>query len=138
MIYKLVYVFMQMKWIVFLTSAFGTGVTGGLIYMQKARISPDAAFSVTDWTAYVIFIVVIGGIGTVEGPIIGVLVFFALQSMLADFGSWYLMTLGVLAILIMLVAPRGLWGLFTERTGIHFFPIRRILRGGKLKPSSEE
>ena len=128
----------QMKWIVFLTSAFGTGVTGGLIYMQKARISPDAAFSVTDWTAYVIFIVVIGGIGTVEGPIIGVLVFFALQSMLADFGSWYLMTLGVLAILIMLVAPRGLWGLFTERTGIHFFPIRRILRGGKLKPSSEE
>ena len=97
-----------------------------------------AAFSVTDWTAYVIFIVVIGGIGTVEGPIIGVLVFFALQSMLADFGSWYLMTLGVLAILIMLVAPRGLWGLFTERTGIHFFPIRRILRGGKLKPSSEE
>ena len=128
----------QMKWIVFLTSAFGTGVTGGLIYMQKARISPDAAFSVTDWTAYVIFIVVIGGIGTVEGPIIGVLVFFALQSMLADFGSWYLMTLGVLAILIMLVAPRGLWGLFTKRTGIHFFPIRRILRGGKLKPSSEE
>ena len=128
----------QMNWIVFLTSAFGTGVTGGLIYMQKARISPDAAFSVTDWTAYVIFIVVIGGIGTVEGPIIGVLVFFALQSMLADFGSWYLMTLGVLAILIMLVAPRGLWGLFTERTGIHFFPIRRILRGGKLKPSSEE
>lgn len=128
----------RMKWIVFLTSAFGTGVAGGLIYMQKARISPDAAFSVTDWTAYVIFIVVIGGIGTIEGPIIGVLIFFALQSMLADFGSWYLMTLGVLAILIMLVAPRGLWGLFTQRTGIHLFPIRRILKGGRLSSSSEE
>ncbi len=51
----------RMKWFVFLTSAFGTGVAGGIIYMQKARISPDAAFSVTDWTAYVIFIVVIGG-----------------------------------------------------------------------------
>jgi ABC-type branched-subunit amino acid transport system permease subunit len=76
---------------------------------KKARISPDAAFSVTDWTAYVIFIVVIGGIGTIEGPIIGVLVFFALQSLLADFGSWYLLTLGILAIVIMLVAPRGLW-----------------------------
>lgn len=128
----------RMKWIVFLTSAFGTGVAGGLIYMQKARISPDAAFSVTDWTAYVIFIVVIGGIGTIEGPIIGVLIFFALQSMLADFGSWYLMTLGVLAIIIMLVAPRGLWGLFTERTGIHLFPTRRILKGGRLSSSSEE
>ncbi|WGI23291.1 branched-chain amino acid ABC transporter permease [Amylibacter sp. IMCC11727] len=127
----------RMKWIVFLTSAFGTGVAGGLIYMQKARISPDAAFSVTDWTAYVIFIVVIGGIGTIEGPIIGVLIFFALQSMLADFGSWYLLTLGVLAILIMLVAPRGLWGLFSERTGIQLFPIRRTLVGGKT-PSTKE
>ena len=127
----------RMKWIVFLTSAFGTGLAGGLIYMQKARISPDAAFSVTDWTAYVIFIVVIGGIGTIEGPIIGVLVFFALQSVLADFGSWYLMTLGVLAIVIMLVAPRGLWDLLSERTGLHLFPIRRRLSGGKLTSSEE-
>lgn len=122
----------RMKWIVFLTSAFGTGIAGALIYMQKARISPDAAFSVNDWTAYVIFIVVIGGIGTIEGPILGVLVFFVLQSLLADFGSWYLMTLGVLAIVVMLVAPRGLWGLLSERTGLQLFPIRRTLRGGKL------
>ena len=122
----------RMKWFVFLTSAFGTGIAGGLIYMQKARISPDAAFSVTDWTAYVIFIVVIGGIGTIEGPIIGVIVFFLMQSLLADFGSWYLMTLGMLAIVIMLVAPRGLWGLISERTGLQFFPIRRRLTGGQL------
>ncbi|NVO56962.1 branched-chain amino acid ABC transporter permease [Rhodobacteraceae bacterium B1Z28] len=127
----------RMKWIVFLTSAFGTGLAGGLIYMQKARISPDAAFSVTDWTAYVIFIVVIGGIGTIEGPIIGVLVFFALQTLLADFGSWYLMTLGVLAVVVMLVAPRGLWGLLSEQTGLHLFPIRRRLTGGKLASSEE-
>ncbi|WP_298837337.1 branched-chain amino acid ABC transporter permease [uncultured Roseobacter sp.] len=127
----------RMKWIVFLTSALGTGLAGGLIYMQKARISPDAAFSVTDWTAYVIFIVVIGGIGTIEGPIIGVLVFFALQSLLADFGSWYLMSLGVLAIVVMLVAPRGLWGLLSGRTGLHLFPIRRRLSGGQLTQAEE-
>ncbi|WP_375230436.1 branched-chain amino acid ABC transporter permease [Roseobacter sp. S98] len=127
----------RMKWIVFLTSAFGTGLAGGLIYMQKARISPDAAFSVTDWTAYVIFIVVIGGIGTIEGPIIGVLVFFALQSLLADFGSWYLMSLGVLAIVIMLIAPRGLWGLISERTELDLFPIRRRLTGGKLTQAED-
>lgn len=100
--------------------------------MQKARISPDAAFSVTDWTAYVIFIVVIGGIGTIEGPILGVLIFFALQSLLADFGSWYLLSLGVLAIAIMLIAPRGIWGLISERTGLQLFPIRRRLKGGQL------
>ncbi len=122
----------RMKWFVFLTSAFGTGIAGGIIYLQKARISPDAAFSVTDWTAYVIFIVVIGGIGTIEGPIIGVLVFFLLQSMLSDYGSWYLMILGLIGISIMLFAPRGLWGLISERTGLQFFPIRRRLTGGNL------
>ncbi|MCO6410361.1 branched-chain amino acid ABC transporter permease [Hoeflea alexandrii] len=136
----------RMKWTVFLVSAFGTGLAGGLIYMQKARISPDAAFSLQDWTAYVIFIVVIGGIGTIEGPILGVLVFFILQSLLADFGSWYLMALGVIGITIMLFAPRGLWGLFSDRTGIELFPVRRRLTGGRLTgghvtdtlPSSKE
>lgn len=126
-----------MKWVVFLVAAFGTGIAGGLIYLQKGRISPDAAFAVTDWTAYVIFIVVIGGIGTIEGPIIGVLVFFLLQSFFADFGAWYLMALGLIGIVIMLFAPRGLWGLFSDRTGIQLFPIRRRLAGGKLKKATQ-
>ena len=122
----------RMKWFVFLTSAFGTGLAGGLIYLQRARISPDAAFSLTDWTAYVIFIVVIGGLGTIEGPILGVLVFFVLQSLLADYGSWYLMVLGLIGIAVMLFAPRGLWGLISERTGLQLFPVRRRLVGGGL------
>ena len=115
------------KWFVYLVSAFGTGLAGGLIYLQKARISPDAGFSVLDWTAYVIFIVVIGGIGTIEGPILGVLIFFVLQALLADYGSWYLMALGLIGIAVMLFAPRGLWGLFTDKTGIELFPTRRRL-----------
>ena len=122
----------RLQWLVFLTSAFGTGLAGGLIYLQKARISPDAAFSVTDWTAYVIFIVVIGGIGTIEGPILGVLIFFLLQNLLADFGSWYLMVLGLIGIGVMLFAPRGLWGLISEKTGLQLFPVRRRLVGGAL------
>jgi branched-chain amino acid transport system permease protein len=122
----------RMKWLVFLTAALGTGLAGGLIYLQKARISPDAAFSVTDWTAYVIFIVVIGGIGTIEGPILGVLVFFVLQNLLADYGSWYLMILGLIGIAVMLFAPRGLWGLISEQTGLQLFPVRRRLVGGRL------
>jgi len=128
----------RMKWFVFLTSAFGTGLAGALIYVQKARISPDAAFSVTDWTAYVLFIVIIGGIGTIEGPIIGVIVFFLLQSLLADYGSWYLFTLGIIGIVVMLFAPRGLWGLITDKTGIQLFPVRRRLTGGKLDTSKRK
>ena len=122
----------RMQWLVFLTAAFGTGLAGGLIYLQKARISPDAAFSVTDWTAYVIFIVVIGGIGTIEGPILGVLVFFVLQNFFADYGATYLIVLGLIGIGVMLFAPRGLWGVFSEKTGIQLFPVRRRLVGGQL------
>jgi branched-chain amino acid transport system permease protein len=105
--------------------AAGTGMTGALIYLQKARISPDAAFSVLDWTAYVIFIVVIGGIGTLEGPVIGVLVFYLMQTYLAGFGSWYLILLGALAIATMLFAPEGIWGHFSHRFGVVAFPVRR-------------
>ncbi len=123
----------RLKTIVYLSTAFITGLAGALIYVQKARISPDAAFSVLDWTAYVIFIVVIGGIGTIEGPIIGVLVFFALQNSLSGYGSWYLLVLGLLGIIIMLFAPRGLWGVFTDRTGIELFPIRRRLSDGSTE-----
>lgn len=115
------------KWAVFLAAATMTGLAGALIYMQTARISPDAAFSVTNWTAYVIFIAVIGGIGRLEGPILGVLVFWGLQTAFADYGSVYLLALGLLAIGTMLLAPRGLWGLVSDRTGLALFPVQRRL-----------
>jgi branched-chain amino acid transport system permease protein len=123
----------RLKWAVFLIAAAATGLTGALIFLQTARISPDAAFAVTDWTAFVIFIVVIGGIGTIEGPILGVLVFFVLRSALADYGSWYLMTIGLIAIVVMLFAPKGLWGLISARSGLHLFPVRRKLVGSKIE-----
>jgi branched-chain amino acid transport system permease protein len=113
---------------IYVFAAAGTGMVGALIYLQKARISPDAAFSVLDWTAYVIFIVVIGGIGTLEGPIIGVVVFYLMQTYLAGYGSWYLILLGALAIATMLFAPKGIWGHFSQRFGVVLFPVqRRIL-----------
>ena len=115
------------KLAVYVAAAAMTGMIGALIYLQKARISPDAAFSVLDWTAYVIFIVVIGGIGTMEGPVIGAVIFYLLQRYLADFGAWYLILLGTLAIAVMLFAPRGLWGFVTERFGVTLFPTRRRL-----------
>lgn len=112
---------------IYVVSAFGTGVAGALIYFQKARVSPDSAFSVMDWTAFVVFIVVIGGIGTIEGPILGVLVFFLLQNYFADYGTWYLMALGIIATGVMLVAPQGLWGLVQAKYGIRLFPVQRRL-----------
>lgn len=115
------------KLLVYVITAAGTGMVGALIYFHKARISPDAAFSVVDWTALVIFTVVIGGIGTIEGPIIGVIILALTQSHLAAFGTIYLILLGGLAITVMLFAPKGLWGFVSERFGVSLFPIRRTL-----------
>ena len=115
------------KLIVYLIAAFGTGVTGALIYLNLLRISPDAAFSIS-WTAYTIFIVVIGGLGTLEGPIVGTLLFFFLREALSDHGAWYMILLGALAIVAMLRFPQGLWGLVAERWGLDVFPVRRRVR----------
>lgn len=114
----------KLKAMVFLLTAFGTGLCGALAFIQITRVTPDAAFSVIDWTAYVIFITVIGGIGTLPGPIVGVIIFYLLQRMLADYGTIYLIVLGLLGIVVMLFARRGLWGLFTDRTGLDLFPLR--------------
>ena len=113
----------RVKYGVYVFVAAMTAMIGALISLQKLRISPDAAFSVNDWTAFVIFIVVIGGIGTIEGPIIGTLIYFLLREFLADFGSIYLMLLGALAIVIMLVAPKGVWGYVAGRFGWSLFPV---------------
>lgn len=113
------------KLVVYVLTAVGTATFGALIFLQKLRVSPDTAFSVNDWTAFVIFITVIGGIGRVEGPIVGTIVFFALRQSIADLGSIYLLILGALAIAVMLVAPRGLWGLVADRFGWQLFPLAR-------------
>ena len=115
------------KFLVYVLTALATAMLGALIFLQKLRISPDAAFSVNDWTAFVIFITVIGGIGRIEGPIIGTLVFFALRQALADLGTIYLMMLGLVAIVTMLLAPKGIWGMVAARFGWQLFPLERTV-----------
>jgi branched-chain amino acid transport system permease protein len=117
------------KFIVYLVTGGLTTLVGALIFLQKLRISPDAAFSSNDWTAFVIFIVVIGGIGTIEGPIIGTLIYFALRETLADLGTIYLIALGFVAIIVMLKTPSGVWGLIRGKRGAELYPLSRRVRG---------
>lgn len=121
------------KFIVYVVTSALTAMIGALIFLQKLRISPDAAFSVNDWTAFVIFIVVIGGIGTIEGPIIGTLIFFALRETLADLGTIYLMVLGVVAIVVMLKFPKGVWGFIRQRFDLQLFPLAYRVSGADKK-----
>ncbi len=122
----------RIKYVVYVAVAFGTAMVGALIFLQKIRISPDTAFSVNDWTAFVIFITVIGGIGRIEGPIVGTVVFFLLRQTLADLGAIYLLILGAVAIVVMLKAPKGIWGLIADRFGWQVFPLeRRLVMGDR-------
>jgi len=118
----------RVKLAIYILVAAITGITGALLFLQKLRISPDAAFSVNDWTAFVIFMTVIGGIGRIEGPIVGTIIFFVLRGLLADLGAAYLIILGGVAVVTMLFAPRGLWGTLADRTGLQLFPVQRRLR----------
>ena len=115
------------KFIIYIVTAACTGVIGGLIFLQKLRISPEAGFSINDWTVVVIFMVVIGGIGTLEGPFIGMLIYIVLRELLADYGTIYLMLMGAIAIAVMLKAPSGIWGWVVHRYDIQLFPVGRRL-----------
>jgi branched-chain amino acid transport system permease protein len=109
----------------FLWTAPFLGLAGAVITLQKLRISPPASFSIIDWTVYVIFIVVIGGIGSFEGPIIGTVVFFLIREYLSEIGVWHFILLGMLSIAIVLVEPRGLWGLIRRFLPTDLIPTSR-------------
>jgi branched-chain amino acid transport system permease protein len=78
----------------------------------------------------------IGGLGTLEGPIIGTLIFFLLNKFLSDFGTWYLVGLGALAIVVTMFFPQGIWGYVSRRFGWQLFPVARHVVFLDRAPSS--
>lgn len=120
----------QAKRIIYFISAAGSGAAGGVLLMTQLGVQPNAIFSV-QWSAYMIFIVIIGGIGYLEGPIVGTIVFFVLQETLADYGTWYLVILGLIAMAGAIWLPRGLWGTLSSRTGFRLFPVGYHVGGRK-------
>lgn len=114
------------KRIVYVGASAGAGLAGALIAMNTLRVTPEAVFSV-NYTAFMIFMVVIGGIGTIEGPILGAVVFYLLQDRLSQLGSWYLVIVGAIAIAVVLLAPKGLWGVLSRGGRLRLFPVGYII-----------
>ena len=110
------------RMLVFVVAGIGCGAAGGLLAASQLVVQPSAVFSV-EWTAKAAFAVVIGGIGTIEGPIIGTIVYIVLQQQLASYGTWYFIVLGLVAIFVVIVLRRGLWGEADERLHIRLFPV---------------
>ena len=119
----------QSKRFVFVVAAMGNGLAGAMIAANTLRVQPESIFSV-NYTVFMIFIVLIGGLGTIEGPILGALTFFLLQQWLSDYGAWYLAVLGLVAILVTLFLPRGLWGVVSIGGRIRLFPVGYRLDSG--------
>ena len=117
------------KRVVYLAAALGGGAAGGLLAISQLNVQPNNVYGV-QWSAYMIFIVLIGGIGTLEGPIVGTIVFFVLQQTLADQGVWYLIILGSVAVVMAVWVRRGLWGLLDLR-GFRLFPVGYRVLGDK-------
>lgn len=122
------------KRIVYLVAAAGAGGAGGVLLTFNLGVQPDALFSV-QWSAYMIFIVVIGGIGRMEGPIVGAVIFWALQYFLSPFGAWYLIVLGLVAMVAAIWLPRGVWGFIADRTRFRFFPTGYVVDGLVEQPA---
>jgi branched-chain amino acid transport system permease protein len=114
--------------IAFVASAAGCGLAGAVSFNATLYVAPAFAFD-PNWVVAMMFIVLIGGIGTLEGPILGTIIYFALRELVTDVfvlsASWYLVALGAVAMATMLFAPTGVWPMVRDRLGVEWLSVRR-------------
>jgi branched-chain amino acid transport system permease protein len=115
------------RMLVFVVAGIGCGAAGAVFAISQLQVQPSAVFTV-QWTAEMAFATIIGGLGTIEGPIIGTAVYMVLQQTLASYNAWYLIILGLVAMVVALFARRGLWGLVDSRLNFRLFPVGYWLR----------
>ena len=108
--------------IVYVVAAGGCGAGGALLIISQLNVLASAIFSVS-WSAKMIFIALIGGVGSIEGPIVGTAVYTVIQQTLAQFGAWYLILLGAVAVVVAMFLPRGIWGVISSRFHLQVFPV---------------
>ncbi len=110
----------------YMIACFFMGLAGGVMYMVQGYIVPSAGFSI-QWTVAMTFMVIIGGSGTMEGPIIGAVLYVLLTQYLYNFPGWSMILLGAIAVVVILIAPRGVMGTLHEKTGFEILSSRRNL-----------
>jgi branched-chain amino acid transport system permease protein len=111
------------KRLVYVLSAAICGGAGALLILANLEVQPDSTFSV-QYSAFMIFMVLVGGIGTFEGPVVGAIFFFVLQQWLAAYGVWYLIILGAVAVAVTLWLPKGIWGTVDPNNRRSLVPLR--------------
>lgn len=115
------------KQIIYVVAAFGSALAGTVWLASAITFLPRTNFGV-QWTVFMLFMVLVGGLKTFEGPILGALVFFLLQEAFGGYGAWYLFGLGAVAIAFALALPDGLWGLVRKKIDGNLLPTGTVLR----------
>ena len=128
----------RLKVIVFSFAGFSTGLFGGLWAYQNTFVDPDIAF-VEVRTVDAVMGAMLGGLGTVAGPVVGAVVLFWLRELLwANLLDYHLIAQGVLLIVIVLFLPRGLVGIVDPRGASVTAMWRRPLGRGDPPDAQED
>ena len=119
------------KRILFVIAALGCGAGGALLLATTLFIEPSSIFGV-QWTAEMIFMVLVGGLGTFEGPILGAIVLWLVQIEWVGNGTIYMGAIGLTSIVFALYLPRGIWGTVVDRFGVRLLPVGyQLVTGGE-------
>ncbi|MBK6088075.1 branched-chain amino acid ABC transporter permease [Ruminococcus difficilis] len=122
------------KLLVYVIAAFFIALSGGIFFVNKGTIYPDSGFDIS-WTISMVFIAIIGGTGTMSGPIIGAIIYVFLNEKLADFPGWSNIILGAITILVILFLPNGIMGTLQKKLHFEIFSSKRF--SFKLKKPSK-
>ena len=115
---------------IFVVAAAGCGAAGAVLAISQPFIQLGNELNL-QWAAEMLFASMIGGLGTIEGPILGCVIFFVLQQSLQNYGAWYLIIFGALAIGVAIWQPRGIWGLVRDTFHFELLPVGyRVLGAG--------
>ena len=116
----------RLRFLIWIAAAVGTGFAGAIYFMAQLRITPPSAYD-PNWANIAIFIVMVGGLGSIEGVLIGALIYFFADRWFGDYGATYLVVLGLLTLVMALFARGGIWGLICKVVDAPWFPTRRTL-----------
>lgn len=116
----------RLRFLIWIAGGVGTGLAGAIYFMAQLRITPPSAFD-SKWAIVAIFIVMIGGLGSIEGVIIGALIYFFAENWFGQYGASYLVVFGLLTLFMALFARGGIWGLICKVIDAPWFPTRRTL-----------
>lgn len=94
-------------------SGFIAGLTGALVALQEGNLTPISSFSLR-FVLDAIVICVIGGIGTLYGPLLGALLVFVMRQITADFADWAMLIEAFWLVVVIRLVPGGLCGILTR------------------------